>query len=474
MTQYPHLAARVFNTPLLIHPQKLDAILAGLGPRLLGTQTPLILAPGSDGAQLLPADLFSTRKGQRASDERGYKVVDGVAVIGINGPLLHRSRFDMADSSFMLGYNDIVADVEDAMNHPDVHAVLKVWNSPGGEADGAFEFADRMAALRGKKPMVSIADGLAASAAYLGASASDEIVVTTTGYVGSIGVVMRHVDFSQALAAEGIKVTHIFAGAHKVDGNPYQPLPDAVRADFQAEIDGLMSMFVDSVAQNTGLDPMAIRKTQAATYRGVSAVASGLASRVGTTDSLIAELAALRSRSYPSGQTARATANQGDSMSGNTPAGGQPAAQTTANPNAAANVAPAATTENTMVDAGAISDLQTAARAEGHAQGVAAERARVGSILGHERAGAHMAVALQCINTGLSVEQSGAILSALPEQAPAATVGAQRNTAFDAAMAAVGNPKVTGIEASDGQSDLSGDEAAASAVLAAFRLTQRA
>ena len=23
---YPHLAARVFNTPLLVHPQKLDAI----------------------------------------------------------------------------------------------------------------------------------------------------------------------------------------------------------------------------------------------------------------------------------------------------------------------------------------------------------------------------------------------------------------------------------------------------------------
>lgn len=458
---YPHLAARVFNTPLLIHPQKLDAILAGLGPRLLGANVPLILQPGADGAQLLPADLFSTKKGVRASDERGYKIVDGVAVINVNGPLLHRSKFDMADSSYMLGYNDIAADVEHAMAHPDVHAVLKVWTSPGGEADGAFEFADRMAALRGKKPMVSIADGLAASAAYLGASASDEIVVTATGYVGSIGVVMRHVDFSQALAADGIKVTHIYAGAHKVDGNPYEPLPDAVRADYQAEIDGLMTMFIDTVARNTGLDPMAIRKTQAATYRGVSAVAVGLASRIGTTDALLSELAALRSRSYPSGQTARATANQGDSMSGTTQPGGQTAAPAAT---AAANPSPAFTQ----------ADLDQA-RAQGHAAGVTAERERVGSILGHERAGAHMGVAQQCINTGLTAEQSTAILASLPAAAPAAA-GSQRNSAFDAAMAAIGNPKVTGVEAGAGTGDAAEDESAeaASSILAAFALTRRA
>lgn len=462
MIQYPHLAARVFNTPLLIHPQKLDAILAGLGPRLLGGNAPLILQPGADGAQLLPAELFSTRKGVRASDERGYRVVDGVAVIGVNGPLLHRSKFNGSDSSYMLGYNDIAADVEDAMSHPDVHAVLKVWTSPGGEADGAFEFADRMAALRGKKPMISIADGLAASAAYLGASASDEIVVTSTGYVGSIGVVMRHVDFSQALAADGIKVTHIYAGAHKIDGNPYEPLPDAVRAEFQAEIDGLMTMFIDTVAKNTGLDPMAIRKTQAATYRGVSAVAVGLASRIGTTDGLISELAALRSRSYPSGQTARATANQGDSMSGNTPAGGQPAA-----PSATAAATPSTVLAQADVDQ---------ARAEGHTAGIAAERARVGAILGHERAGAHMGVALQCINTGLTADQSTAILASLPAAAPAAAAGAQRNSAFDAAMATVGNPKVTGVEAgAEGGADGADDDAAAAAsVLSAFRLTRSA
>lgn len=455
MNRYPHLAARVFNTPLLIHPQKLDAIIAGLGSRLLGSAGPVVL-PDLEASAELPADMFSTRKGVR-NDQRGYRVVDGVAVVNISGALVHRGRMDGA-SSYLIGYNDIAADIEHAMDNTDVHAVLAVWDSPGGEAQGAFEFADRMMALRGRKPMVSIADGLAASAGYLGASAFDELVITQTGYAGSIGVVMRHVDFSAALAADGVKVTHIFAGAHKVDGNPYEPLPDAVRADYQAEIDGLMTLFVEAVARQTGMDPMAVRKTQAATYRGVSAIAAGLATRIGTTDALITELAALRGRSFPSGQTARATANQGDSMSGNTPAGGQPAATTQ---------------PNVTVEAGGIADVQAAARAEGHAAGVQAERARVGAILGHERAAAHMAVALQCINTGMTADQATAVLGAMPAHAAAAAPAASgANPAFAAAMAAVGNPAVTGIEAS---ADGSNPEAEAAAqVLATFRLASGA
>jgi signal peptide peptidase SppA len=452
---YPRLASRVFNTPLLIHPQKLDAILAGLGPRLLGLDAPLILQPGADGASLLPADMFSTKRGDRKRADgsaQTYSVVDGVAVFHIDGALVHRGRMEGA-SSYLLGYDDLALSIEAAMADPEANAILLEWNSPGGEAQGAFEFADRIFALRGKKPMVSIADGLAASAAILGASAADELVVTNTGYVGSIGVVMRHVDLSQALAKEGISVTHIFAGAHKVDGNPYEPLPAAVRADYQAEIDGLMGLFVETMVRQTGLSADAIRKTQAATYRGVAAVATGLASRIGTTDQLITELAALRSRSYPSGQTARATANQGDSMSGTPTPGGQPSAT---------SVTPSATAF-TQADV-------DRAQAQGHAAGVTAERERVGAILGHERAAANMAMAQQLINTGLTTEQSSAILGAMPEQF-AAVASAVPGNAFAAAMAAVGNPAVSGVEAAGGEA-LEGDDAAAAHVLAAFRMTK--
>lgn len=455
--RYPHIAQRIFNTPLLIHPQKLDAIIAGIGSRILGTQvdpanvqTPNAPAPG----------MFSTQKGVQA--DRGYRVIDGVAVLNIAGALVHRSQFLAADSTFLLGYNDISMDLEDAMANPDVHAVLQVYDSPGGEVQGAFEYAQRVLDLRGKKPMRAIADGMAASAAYLGGSAADELTVTPTGYAGSIGVVMRHVDFSRALANDGISVEHIFAGAHKIDGNPFEPLPADVRAAFQADINQLYGMFTDAVAKHLGTTAAAIRKTEAQTYRGQDAVATGLATRISTTDQMISELAALRVRSHPVGPTARSTANdKGVTMSGNSSAsptgdqgGHKPPANSAANPAAFSQA-----------------DLDSA-RAEGRTEGAHAERTRVSAILGHEAATNRTALALQCVTSGLSAEQAGAILAASPAAPAASAKGQEPVNAFAAVMTAMGNPAVSGIEGSQ-QPEKPDEAVMASQILASFRGTHQ-
>lgn len=450
--KYPHVAARVFNTPLLIHPGKLDAIIAGLGPRLLGGQefdlATLAAALAKPNAAVNTEngpEMFSTRKGERSA--QGYVITDGVAVLSVSGALVHRSRYIAADSSYLLGYNQIAADLEDAMTNSDVHAVLLNFDSPGGEVQGAFEFADRVMAMRGTKPLRAIADGLAASAAYLGASAVDagQLAITRTGYAGSIGVVMRHVDFSAAVAADGVKVTHIFAGSHKVDGNPFEPLPESVRAEFQSEINGLYEMFIDAVATSRQLSPEAIRKTQAQTYRGQAAIDAGLADRLITTDQLIQEMAGLRARSYPVGQAARtsATANPKEqSMTGTaTPTGQTPA--------------PVTFTQ---------ADIDKA-RAEGHQAGATAERERISGILAHDAAVAHPAMARQCIDSGLTAEQSTAMLNTAPKNVQAEAV-AKPGNAFAVAMASVGNPDVSGIEAS---ADVDNPEAAlAGQILSAF------
>lgn len=414
--KYPHLAARLFNTPLLVHPQKLDAIIAGLGPRLVGDGIDLSVLQG-DNSQALPADMFSTRRGVRG--DAGYTVTDGVAVISASGGLVHRSRMD-ADSSFLLGYNQLAGQLEAAMADPDVHAVLQIFDSPGGEVAGAFEYGDRIHALRGKKPMYAVADNMAASAAFLGGSAFDHLAISQTGYAGSIGVVTRHVDLSGAMEKEGVRVTYIYAGDHKVDGNPYEALPKAVRADMQDEIDGLYALFVDAVARNTGLTPKAIRATQAAMYRGQAAVDIGLASRVATTDQLLSELTALRARSYPVGQTARATANdKGVTMSGTTNPGGQTAA-----PNQAA---PGAEFTQSHIDA---------ARSEGRQQGATAERERIQAVLavgdglpGHEK----LLTALAYDGKSTAADASLAVLAA-EKTSRAAAIAAHATDAPPAAL----------------------------------------
>ena len=290
---YPHLAARIFNTPLLIHPAKLDAIVHGLGPRF-----------GIDAAPQPEAYLTPTPK----REPGGYRVVDGVAVIDVFGVLAHRSGFD-ANSSYIQGYDGLARQFAAALADPQAKAILLNIDSPGGEVAGAFQLADQIRAARGVKPIHAIAGDLAASAAYLIASAADTLSVTRTGEVGSIGVVMRHVDFSGALAQEGIRVTYIHAGSHKIDGNPYQPLPASVQADLQAQVDHYYGLFVDAVAASRkGMTRESIRATEARMFTAEQAVQMGLADGIISPDALLARMtASARTAKVPTSTPANRT-----------------------------------------------------------------------------------------------------------------------------------------------------------------------
>lgn len=440
---YPHLAARIYNRPLLIQPAALDAILAGIGPRLLGQGS----AKAQAAVEPVRTDLFGAFGGQWS--ESGYKVINGVAVIAAMGALVHRGRFDLAECQSILGYDDIVAMAEAAAGDASVRAFVTVWDSPGGEAAGAFDAHDRLLALRGTKPHVAVLDSMALSAGYLCACSADEVVISRTGHAGSIGVVMRHADLSKALEAEGVAITHIFSGSHKIDANPFEPLSASVRADLQRESDGLHALFISAVAGARRIDADAVRNTQAAVYRGIAAIDAGLADRVGTLDQVITELAG-GSRPTPVGQPARATAHDkgATQMSGNTVPAGNPTPATS----------PVAFTQADL------DRVRAEAHAEGRSAGMDAERTRVAGILTHAEAADRTALAHQCITTGLSVEQAGAILGASPK---AVSVQTSAHSPFAAAMAAVGNPDVPATAEPEGKVDT--DEKLAASIVSLFR-----
>lgn len=275
MSHLPHIAARLFDCPLLIHPGKLHAIVAALAPRF------------DIDASIAQPDAYTTQFGTTAKG--GYRVIDGIAVIDVFGLLAHRGGIQ-ADSSYVQGYDAIARRLDSALADRDVLAIVLNVDSPGGEVSGAFQLADQIRAARATKPIHAVASDLAASAGYLIASAAQTVSVSPTGQVGSIGVVTCHVDFSSAMEKAGVKVTPIFAGAHKVDGNPYAPLPAEVADRIQAEIDHYYALFVSAVADSRALSPRAIRATEAAMYIGKNAIAAGLADRVETPDQLIARL----------------------------------------------------------------------------------------------------------------------------------------------------------------------------------------
>ena len=71
---------------------------------------------------------------------------------------------------------------------PQVSGIVIDVDSPGGNIARRAGGIRRVREARPAKPVVAVANHWAASAAYWLASAADELVVTPSGEVGSIGV----------------------------------------------------------------------------------------------------------------------------------------------------------------------------------------------------------------------------------------------------------------------------------------------
>jgi len=282
---FPHLATRLFNVPLAIHPSKAEIVMAALSERLgitrltrNGRPVPLAGFYGDDDDD-----------DWAPVEETPYDAVGGVAVIALRGTLVQRTG-TMRPYSGMTGYDGVRKALALALADATIDAIVLDIDSPGGEVAGCFDLADAIYAARGMKPIRAILAENAFSAAYAIASAAERITVPRTGGTGSIGVICLHVDFSKALADAGIAVTMITYGARKAEGNEYQPLSEGALARFQADVDRMGELFVELVARNRGLSPDAVRGTEANTFLGALGVDSGLADAVMAPDEAFREL----------------------------------------------------------------------------------------------------------------------------------------------------------------------------------------
>lgn len=223
-----------------------------------------------------------------AEQEMGYDIHKGIAIISIRGALSSAQipgwHWFAAHS-----YEGIVATVDAAVNDPDVDRILLCFNSPGGTVTGCAEAAAQLKIL-GEKKEIWAHCNMADSAAYWLASATKRIIVDPTGEVGSIGVIMTHIDLSKLLEEWGVSIRHIFSGSHKADGSPYSPLSPEAEKRFQSDIDYLRKLFVTAVAENRGADAIDIHSTEALTYIGKLAVDAGLADATGFFSDVLKEM----------------------------------------------------------------------------------------------------------------------------------------------------------------------------------------
>lgn len=281
--QLPLLAQRLFNRPQMILPEKAEVIVAALASRLgIVRLEGLQASHAGDEFERLRQEALANG---RAAPVKAYQMLGGVALIPIEGTLVAKLG-GLNPWCGMTGYDQIRLKLALAMEDPEVRAVLLDIDSPGGEVAGCFDLVDAIHAARVIKPIWASLSEMACSAGYALASAAERIAMPRTGLAGSIGVVMMHVDWSAALAEAGIRVTMIHAGAHKVDGNPYQKLPDDVRETLAAACEQTRQLFAGTVARNRGMPIDAVLKTEAQVYDGQKTARLPSALDVGLVDAI--------------------------------------------------------------------------------------------------------------------------------------------------------------------------------------------
>lgn len=358
--------------------------------------------------------------GAQSDRSKPFAFANGLAVIPVWGSLLHR---DAWCDSYGTGYDYISTRFAAAVADLDVLGIVFDVNSPGGHVRGNFELCDMIFEARSIKPSLAMVDGSAYSGGYSIGSSASKMVLTPSSGAGSIGVVAMHASVEKALDKFGVDISFIYAGEHKVDGNPFQALPDSVRADWQQSVDKSYQNFVSLVARNRDMDAEAVIATQAACFDADEALSLGLIDAIQLP---AVALAAFRQELDGSNNTTTPNAGAKKMSTENTEK----------KDDVAGDANTAAAVETPTVDAAAVQQ---------------AERERTQGILtceeakGREQLAQHFA-----FSTNMSVDDARKALAAAPVAAAAAP---SKTNAFAAAMASTQNPEV-GAAGGDGEQEM--------------------
>ncbi len=182
-----------------------------------------------------------------------------IAVIPIYGLLSQRQNF----FSVLFGgtsADEVRATLRRAGADPGVGTVILDVASPGGSVFGIEELAHEVAEVARVKPVVAVANSVAASAAYWAIAPAREILVAPSGEIGGIGIIAVHDDISRLQDRLGVKTTLITAGKFKAEATEFEPLTEEARAAIQGRVNDYYELFVNRVAAGRRTSPDRVRQ----------------------------------------------------------------------------------------------------------------------------------------------------------------------------------------------------------------------
>lgn len=243
----------------------------------------------ADRQNFLTPEALAAQLGRPLDNARRVTVRDGIATVEAIGPLFkYANLFSMVSGATSLEM--LAQDFNAALADPTVKGILLHIDSPGGEANGVGELAGMIHQARDVKPVKAYVSGIGASGAYWLASAAGEIVMAPTALAGSIGVVSTYRDSTARDEKAGVRNLQ-FVSSQSPNKRPDLGT-DKGRGQIQEMVDALASVFVADVARFRDVEEETVLSEFGAggIKVGSAAVEAGMADRLGTYESVLAEM----------------------------------------------------------------------------------------------------------------------------------------------------------------------------------------
>lgn len=224
-------------------------------------------------------EAVEARLGKPLQNTREVTVRGSTALIPVTGPVFRYANIFTRISGGVS--TDVLAtDFTTAEEDPEIDHIVMIFDTPGGVAAAISEMAHMI--RNSSTRVTAYVDNMAASAGYWLASAADEIVISKTGSVGSIGAVLT-VDTSKD------DNTVEIVSSQSPNKRP-DVTTEAGKSQIQDYIDALAQVFVDDVAANRGVTVDTVLEDfgQGGMKLGEAAVEAGMADRVSTLEEVIA------------------------------------------------------------------------------------------------------------------------------------------------------------------------------------------
>ena len=227
------------------------------------------------------------------NQSRVYKGTDGtnIGILSIKGSLVYEESGWESLCGFT-SYEGLQNKAIHMIRDRDVkHLILEI-NSGGGIAYGCFETAQFVKDLAKEHDVkiTSYVDGVAYSGGYAWCCIADEVIVNPMGRVGSIGVVLPLVNYSEAEKKEGIQRVYVTAGKSKVPYDKDGKFTDEALSDMKEGVIDIYKIFVDHVATNRNISTESVENTEAKLFTSKKGKELGLIDHIMTKEEFYAHL----------------------------------------------------------------------------------------------------------------------------------------------------------------------------------------